>query len=208
MASSEPSDRQKAVGNRIGKPDSENPTAEYDRQKTVRRPSEVTQATNNRRCSSDGSDDPIVSSDDRLTIPSENGNRICKPNSAPSDGSDGSDGTYSLPGETAKLATPTIIAHIRERHAAKAAALGLVAKWSRHFGFVSVHDPTTGEWYDLATKDAPGWAKREAATRKRLWRGGEPSAFDLTRGELEELLARERPPEDVGITEEHPLEDD
>ena len=40
--------------------------------------------------------------------------------------------------------------------------LGLIATWSARFGYVSAHDPTTGEWHDLQTKDALEWAVGEA----------------------------------------------
>ncbi len=58
---------------------------------------------------------------------------------------------------------PRFVARRREL----ASELGLVAAWSRHFGFVSLHDPTTGEWHDLRREDAPGWAKREAGGGSR-----------------------------------------
>ena len=35
------------------------------------------------------------------------------------------------------------------------AQLGLVATWSAEFDYVSLHDPTTGEWHDLKTTVAP-----------------------------------------------------
>jgi hypothetical protein len=69
--------------------------------------------------------------------------------------------------------------HARARRAARAAELGLVAKWSKKFGFVSVHDPTTGTWHDLPTKATPSWAKWEAGTRKHLYRSGQSDAFEL-----------------------------
>ena len=53
------------------------------------------------------------------------------------------------------------------RRLEQASELGLVAVWSKHFGYVSVHDPTTGEWHDLRREDAPGWANREAAGGSR-----------------------------------------
>ena len=44
----------------------------------------------------------------------------------------------------------------------KASALGLVARWSRHFGYISIHDPVDGTWHDLPTGDAPDWSVRES----------------------------------------------
>ena len=82
---------------------------------------------------------------------------------------------------------PEFIRKARE-HASK---LGLVARWSKHFGFVSVHDPTTGLWHELRTEDAPGWAKREASKRKglRKRRGETPP---LTRAEMEGVRRSEQ----------------
>jgi TubC N-terminal docking domain len=74
----------------------------------------------------------------------------------------------------------------------RASKLGLVAKWSREFGYISVHDPTTGEWHDLQAKDAPGWAKRESHKRKDLWRAGNKRAYWLTATEMEEIWEKEQ----------------
>src|SRR5215218_962191 len=74
---------------------------------------------------------------------------------------------------TAKTATTT-----------EAEALGLVAAWSVEFGFISVHDPTTGEWHDLHWKDAPGWARWEARKRKELYGAGNRKAHRLTSREM------------------------
>jgi hypothetical protein len=57
---------------------------------------------------------------------------------------------------------------LAERGAERASKLGLIARWSYEFGYVSLHDPTSGEWHDLPTKDAPAWAKREDFKRKEL----------------------------------------
>ncbi|MDQ5827111.1 MAG: hypothetical protein M3441_23345 [Chloroflexota bacterium] len=91
----------------------------------------------------------------------------------------------------------------------KAAHLGLVAKWSREFGYVSIHDPTTGEWHDVETKDAPDWAVGEAHKRKSLWKAEDRRAFNLTREQMEAIWEEEHPPSEateLGIVEEHPLE--
>ena len=47
-----------------------------------------------------------------------------------------------------------------------ASGLDLIATWGLEFGYVSLHDPTTGEWWDVKVKDAPGWAVGEARRRK------------------------------------------
>jgi hypothetical protein len=87
-------------------------------------------------------------------------------------------------------------------------ALGLVATWSYEFGYISIHDPTTGEWHDLRTEDAPGWAKREAFKRKELYRDGNHKAYRLTAREMEKVWESERVPEPEGIVEDHPIEEE
>jgi len=73
----------------------------------------------------------------------------------------------------------------------RAERLGLVARWSYEFGYISVHDPTTGEWYDVATKDAPHWARREASKRKELRKLRGITRL-LTQSEMEELYGGKR----------------
>ena len=48
---------------------------------------------------------------------------------------------------------------------------GLVVKWSREPGHVSVHDPTTGEWHELTASGCPRWVLDDARARRRR-RGG------------------------------------
>ncbi len=88
-----------------------------------------------------------------------------------------------------------------------ASRLGPVASWSVEFGFVSVHDPTTGEWWDLPTKDAPDWAVREARKRKELYRDGNRKAYRLTAREMSKIWDEERTLDEEGIVEEHPVEE-
>ncbi len=112
----------------------------------------------------------------------------------PPEGSVFSENPKNLTAKTAKTLT-------------EAEQLGLVATWSVEFGFVSLHDPTTGEWYDLPTKEAPDWAVGEARKRKELYRDGNRKAFRLTSLEMEEIWEAERPVEKEGIVEEHPVEE-
>jgi hypothetical protein len=91
----------------------------------------------------------------------------------------------------------------------EAERLGLIATWSSEFGYVSIHDPTTGEWHDLQVKDAPSWAVGEARRRKELYRGGNRKAYRLTSREMEEIWEAEHlASEDEGIVEDRPLEED
>lgn len=56
------------------------------------------------------------------------------------------------------------------RELESASELGLVARWASEYGFIAIHDPSTGTWHDLPMKDAPGWAKREAFRRRELYK--------------------------------------
>ncbi len=87
----------------------------------------------------------------------------------------------------------------------QASELGLVARWSSEFGYISIHDPTSGEWHDVQTKDAPPWARWEARKRKEL-RRAEGVTRLLTAAEMGEIWEAERYAEE-GIVEEHPLDD-
>jgi hypothetical protein len=89
----------------------------------------------------------------------------------------------------------------------EAERLGLIATWSVEFGFISMHDPTTGEWWDLHWKDAPEWSKWEANKRKQLYKDGNRRAHRLTSREIGEIWAIENPlSADEGIVEENPVE--
>jgi hypothetical protein len=97
-------------------------------------------------------------------------------------GDDYGDGT----GTTVTIGESEFEARRREQ----AATLGLVARFSYEFGFISIHDPTTGEWHDVPTADAPVWAKKESFKRKELRKRYESRL--LTRYELERIWHRER----------------
>jgi hypothetical protein len=88
----------------------------------------------------------------------------------------------------------------------EAARLGLIATWSAEFGYVSLHDPTTGEWHDLKTTVAPEWAVGEARWRKELYKSGNRRAYRLSARDMEEVWKSDQPPEEV-IIEEHPVEE-
>lgn len=44
---------------------------------------------------------------------------------------------------------------------------GLVIKWSREPGYVSLHDPTTGDWHELAASACPSWILEDARAHRR-----------------------------------------
>ncbi len=119
------------------------------------------------------------------------------------------------------LVTPGIVEHLRENKAAimeilrerrrdeaslkQAATFGLVARWSREFGYISIHDPADGTWHDLDRKDAPEWALGECRRRRELWKAGDRRAYDLTAAQMEKLWEADHLPEPGLIVEEHPL---
>ena len=90
----------------------------------------------------------------------------------------------------------------------EAERLGLVATWSIEFGYVSLLDPTTGEWHDLLTKEAPSWAKWEAVKRKALYKSGNRRAYRLTSCEMSKIWEAEHVQGGEGIVENHPLEEE
>ena len=45
---------------------------------------------------------------------------------------------------------------------------GLVIRWSREPGYVSIHDPTTGEWHEVPAPGCPPWVLDEAKARRRF----------------------------------------
>ena len=53
------------------------------------------------------------------------------------------------------------------RRLEEAASRGLVIKWSREPGYLSVHDPTTGDWHELLASGCPPWMLEDAKTRRR-----------------------------------------
>jgi len=87
---------------------------------------------------------------------------------------------------------------------------GLVTKFSKHFGYVSIYDPVERAWHDVITKDAPSWAVAEAHRRKALWRAGNRRAYDLSASQMNEIWAANHPESsepETPIIEEHPLEE-
>jgi hypothetical protein len=56
----------------------------------------------------------------------------------------------------------------RERRKLKEAeSRGLVIRFSREPGYLSVHDPTTGDWHELSASGCPPWMLEDATTRRR-----------------------------------------
>ncbi|MBX6763931.1 MAG: hypothetical protein IRY88_09670 [Rubrobacteraceae bacterium] len=44
---------------------------------------------------------------------------------------------------------------------------GLLIKWSRERGYVSIHDPTTGEWHEVKASECPPWVLEDAKAHRR-----------------------------------------
>jgi hypothetical protein len=173
---------------------------------------------------SDGSDDRTVRTDDTSEGTVSRESRIDKPDPETSDGSDGSGAhipknTVGSVGEVFEIARevlglpapseaedlPAYVRSAQARRAEKAHKRGLVACWSKHFGYITIHDPATGERHDLATKDAPPWAKWEAHRRKALYKSSDRQAYDLSATQLKEIWEAEHPPDPGLIVEDHPL---
>src|SRR5919112_1671185 len=87
---------------------------------------------------------------------------------------------------------PRFVQEEEERRAKRASDLGLIARWSREFGYIAIHDPTSGEWHDVATKDAPAWAKNECAMRRKLRKQRGVTRL-LNQQEMEEIWREETP---------------
>jgi hypothetical protein len=101
------------------------------------------------------------------------------------------DDTKNVCRKTVGVRTDKKAGEIPDRRAKRASRIGLVARWSHEFGFVSVHDPLTGEWHDLPAKDAPDWSRREASRRKELRKHGGVHRL-LTSVEMEDLWESEQ----------------
>jgi hypothetical protein len=69
--------------------------------------------------------------------------------------------------ETRPEAPESVLAGRRERRLEEADRRGFVARRSREPGWISVHDPTTGEWHDFPARDCfPSIVAEAGAHRK------------------------------------------
>lgn len=53
------------------------------------------------------------------------------------------------------------------RRLEEAGRQGLVIRWAKEPGYVAIHDPTTGEWHEVATSDCPSWVLEDARAHRR-----------------------------------------
>jgi hypothetical protein len=53
------------------------------------------------------------------------------------------------------------------RRLEEAASRGLVIKWSREPGWISLHDPTTGDWHEVKVSECPPSIVESARTHRR-----------------------------------------
>src|SRR5215217_4687232 len=82
-----------------------------------------------------------------------------------------------------------------KRELARADNLGLVATWSKAYGYVAVHDPTTGEWHDIPLQAAPQWGEGEELKRKQQWGVlKDRKAYAYTSREIETTFREEEVP--------------
>jgi hypothetical protein len=44
---------------------------------------------------------------------------------------------------------------------------GLIIKWAKEPGHVALHDPSTGEWHEVAAADCPPWVLEDAKSHRR-----------------------------------------
>lgn len=62
-----------------------------------------------------------------------------------------------------------LIRHLERerRRLEEAGRRGFVIKWSREPGYISLHDPITGEWHEVTTTDCPPWVLEDAKAHRR-----------------------------------------
>jgi TubC N-terminal docking domain len=53
-----------------------------------------------------------------------------------------------------------------QRRLEEADRRGLLITWSREPGWISLHDPATGEWHEVATSGCPPWVLDYARARR------------------------------------------
>jgi hypothetical protein len=58
--------------------------------------------------------------------------------------------------------------HWERKRLEEADRRGLVIRWAREPGYVSLHDPTTGEWHEVPAPGCPAWLLDEARARRRF----------------------------------------
>lgn len=44
---------------------------------------------------------------------------------------------------------------------------GLIIRWAAEPGYVALHDPTTGEWHEVAVSGCPPWVLEDAKAHRR-----------------------------------------
>lgn len=60
--------------------------------------------------------------------------------------------------------------HRERKRLEEADRRGLVIRWSREPGWISLHDPTTGEWHEVAASGCPPWILEDAKAHRRRGR--------------------------------------
>lgn len=49
---------------------------------------------------------------------------------------------------------------------------GLIVKWTKEPGYLTLHDPTTGEWHEVLAIECPPWMLEDAKAHRRRRRNG------------------------------------
>jgi hypothetical protein len=57
--------------------------------------------------------------------------------------------------------------HRERKKLEDAARRGLVVRWAREPGYVSLHDPTTGDWHEVLASGCPPWVVDAAKAHSR-----------------------------------------
>ncbi len=54
---------------------------------------------------------------------------------------------------------------------------GLIIKWAKEPGYISLHDPTTGDWHEVKASECPPWVLDDARAhhRRRKEKAAKPS---------------------------------
>ena len=61
--------------------------------------------------------------------------------------------------------------HWERKRLEEADRRGLVVKWSREPGYISLHDPTTGDWHEIKASEGPPSIVESAKAHHRRVRG-------------------------------------
>lgn len=61
--------------------------------------------------------------------------------------------------------------HWERKRLEEADRRGLVIEWAKEPGYIAIHDPTTGEWHEVAASGCPPWVVEDAKAQRRRKQG-------------------------------------